>query len=446
MALRGHHYFDMTTAQLAQRLAGLWPRIRLPPQDLHFKQLPARPFQVEARKAAMAIYAGEQAIDAQTFADLSWLNVFARSGRQLLMCHALTLLKGWIALRPSRTDLDAEVAILRHLIAAAPDFSNLLHPSLLQPLAAATQKQIQTLQAARPKTAHDRLKKAQALLEASRIFNDGFSLNQQAVQLLDLALPELIASDGGPKLDDFEHYEAWLSPLFNATDITFPALSQNALDRAAPFLSMLVGADGRFCFGAKTKPTTAVLAATPLQQARHSKVARLQAGKAVLIVLPENLSQATMLCLSSHGRHLLDAELFKCERDLETTLDLHQSQDGKLLVQTSTDFKRTVFMNPAGDDIRVEDQFMSLHPDPVVSFRFDDETRMSVARNGTQATIALSGKSIWQLTLRGAELSPTRDDSVWQVRQTRKTVNWALKRITKNNTKLAKQETAELPF
>jgi hypothetical protein len=71
---------------------------------------------------------------------------------------------------------------------------------------------------------------------------------------------------------------------------------------------------------------------------------------------------------------------------------------------------------------------------------------MSVARNGTQATIALSGKSIWQLTLRGAELSPTRDDSVWQVRQTRKTVNWALKRITKNNTKLAKQETAELPF
>jgi hypothetical protein len=139
MALRGHHYFDLTTMHLAQRLAELWPRIRLPPQDLHFKQLPARPFQVEARKAAMAIYAGEQAIDAQTFADLSWLNVFARSGRQLLMCHALTLLKGWIALRPSRTDLDAEVAILRHLIAAAPDFSNLLHPSLLEPLAAATQ-------------------------------------------------------------------------------------------------------------------------------------------------------------------------------------------------------------------------------------------------------------------------------------------------------------------
>jgi hypothetical protein len=446
MALRGHHYFDLTTAQLAQRLAGLWPPIRLVPKELEFKHLPTRPFQVEARKSAMAIYAGEQSIDGQTFADLSWLNVFAQSGRQLLMCHALTLLKGWTALRPVQKDLGTEVTILRQLIAAAPDFSNLLHPSLLQPLAAATQKQIQTVVAARPKDAHDYLTKAQILLEASRVLTDGFSLNQQAVQLFDHALPELIANDGGPLLDNFECYEAWLGPLFNALDVTFPALAQNALDRAAPFLSMLVGADGRYCFGAKTKPTPAVLAATPLQQARHSKVARLQAGKAVVILLPEQSSRAANLCFSSHGKHLLNAELINCGPALETTLDLHQSQDGNLLVQTSADFKRTVFINPAGDDMRVEDQFVALHPAPIVRFKFDDETKMSVARNGTQATIAGTGKSTWQLTLRGAELSPTPDDTVWHVRQTRKTVNWALKRITKNNTKLAKQETAELPF
>jgi Heparinase II/III-like protein len=446
MALRGHHFFDATTNQLANRLGGLLPSIRQPQQGVAFKPMDAKPADAAARKAATAIYAGETKISANEFADLSWLNTFALSGRQLLMCHALTLLQGWTLHKVAASDLEVEANKLRKLTTAAPNFVVHLHPTLLAPLAAATSRQIQCVQSLTAKTALHQLLKAEVLLEASRLVSDGFALNQSAVRLFEQALPQLVAADGGPLQNTLQSFEQRLDPLFNAPDIVFSPLARSALDRALPFLSMLVGADSRYCFETPSKPSPAVLAATPLQWARHSNVVRLQAGKAVVVVTPENLYRASTLCISSHGHHLFDAAFTLAGPHAAGSSEYHQSHEGQLAQQTTHQFTRTLYANPLGDDVRVEDAFAPVCPDLALAFTFNADARISVARGGTQATVALPGKNLWQLTLRGAALRPTHNTCHWQVHPSGPKVNWALKRIARNTTKLDKQLLPELPF
>jgi hypothetical protein len=75
-----------------------------------------------------------------------------------------------------------------------------------------------------------------------------------------------------------------------------------------------------------------------------------------------------------------------------------------------------------------------------------EHAKVSVARNGTQATIALDGRNLWQLTLRGAELKAPTQGNQWLVKTTSPRVNWALKRINRSAARRGKAELPELPF
>ena len=124
-------------------------------------------------------------------------------------------------------------------------------------------------------------------------------------------------------------------------------------------------------------------------------------------------------------------------------------EQGVLLEQALADQRRMVFVSPKGDDIRIEDELPRDGLTRWLSLTINPEARISVARQGSQATIALGGRNLWQLSLRGATLLAQQQDNrlIAEARpSSRARVNWALKRIDRNTTKAEKPDVPELPF
>ncbi len=445
MALIGHHFFDVRTAPW--RLAKLWPNAK--PAVLTLKTNPGepRPVDAEACSAATSLYAGNSALTAEDFSSLIWLDAFARSGRQLLMCHALRLLEGWSNLRRPTASLMTETDILKRLAIAAPDFAALLNPNLLSPFAAALQAQANRVNAIRPKTPTEALNKALALLQSADVLQDGQSLTTETSRLLEQALPQLVGNDGGPTRCALSDYVSWIEHLMAANSLPFAPLTRNALDRAAPFLSMLVGADGRYCFDTRRKPQQQTLVTEPLQLARNAQVARVSAGKTVVIAIVSTQSLNAKLCLSSHGHHLFNIGSISGDIDVNTVLEIDHYDQGQVLELATASHQRSLFLSPKGDDIRVEELLSTLQQGQSFQLTLNPEIRISLARNGMQATLAVDSRNLWQLTLRGGVLVQTHDDHILHINPTAKRINWAFKRIGKPSPgRTAKPDIPELPF
>jgi hypothetical protein len=74
------------------------------------------------------------------------------------------------------------------------------------------------------------------------------------------------------------------------------------------------------------------------------------------------------------------------------------------------------------------------------------DMRVSIARAGTQATLSLGSKNLWQLSFRGGSVAQTKDSSILRVTMNSRRMNWALKSITRAAGKARKAEALELPF
>ena len=286
-------------------------------------------------------------------------------------------------------------------------------------------------------------------MKAAAVLVDGANLRTEAMRILEQSLPHLINADGGPAVDHIDSYLDWLHPLLLQDDLPYLAQSRNALDRARPFLSMLLGADSRYCFAPRIDPLPAVHATAPLRLAPTSHVARLAAGKCVAIARPAQFCTSTILHVSSHGHMVLEAGLFLHGPDDDEAvcnLECDTSEAGLLLQQGSAGQQRLVFLSPKGEDLRVEDNILSGARPNWMKLHINSEAKVSVARNGTQATIALGGRNLWQLTLRGATLLPPAQGNAWLMRATSTRVNWALKRINRTHSQAGKTEIPELPF
>jgi hypothetical protein len=269
------------------------------------------------------------------------------------------------------------------------------------------------------------------------------------LQLFDQCLPQLIASDGGPSHDRLPEYVAWLHLLLTSQDVPFTPRARNALDRAGPFLSMLLGSDARYCFDTKVNPVTTVHTTSPLRLAPVSRVAHLSAGKCVAIATPSHLNHQTQLTVSGNGHAILEASLFLHGQDDDQSveaLECDAGDAGQWLRQVTPHQQRTVFLSPKGDDLRVEEQLHSLATPRWMRLSIAADAKVSVARNGTQATIALDGRNLWQLTVRGATLLAPAHGEQWLVKSTGIRVNWALKRINRTTTRQGKLDVPQLPF
>jgi hypothetical protein len=440
MALLGHHFFNMSQqrwAHFAQSLRRPAPHAKTPV----FKRLQADAPDAEATAAATAIYGGLTVVSAQDFLNLTWLSCFARSGRQLLMCHALKLLEGWTLQRHSKTNLQQDIDVLLRLTAAAPDFVFHLNPELLKPLSLALQQQVKKVWTAKPRSPADHVTKADALRQVSLILQNGQTHADEAVRLWDMSVPHLVAADGSPVHDSLNSYVGWISPLLAATDVTFAPATRQALDRALPFLAMLVRGDETYCFSGQP-PVDAVLATAPLSHAHIATITHVKAGKTSVTLIPSSWSTTTLLSLSSNGHHLLDVDC--AATDTTPTLDVQHTDQGQLVQVSTPRHQRLVFLSPKGDDLRVEEQH---HEDKsVVFFRLNPAMRVSIARAGTQATLSLGAKNLWQLTVRGGTLQSMADSAQLRVTLSGQGLNWAVKSITRSAPKTAKPTMAELPF
>ncbi len=442
MALLGHHFFQLSAPQWASRVQGLLRGAALP-KVTGFKLLTSSTPDADACLKATAIYAGQTALSAHEFLSLSWLDCFARSGRQLLMCHALRLLQGWTDQRKTRSTLHDDISTLNRLCSAAPDFAFHLSPDLLEPLANGMQQQVRKVWATKPRTSADHILKADALFQTSKVLQNSHLNNDEAIRLWDESVPYLVADDGSPTQDTLADYVTWISPLLSATDVMFAPATRQALDRALPFLAMLVRGDGQYIFS-KLQPADIVKSAHPLRHAYVANTAHMKAGKTSVIALSQPLNVTAQISVSSQGHHLFDASFAPTQTPLNTALILQQTEHGQLLQQATADFQRTIFLFPRGDDLRVEEQrydetdtlFLSLNPN----------VRVSIARAGTQATLCLGSKNLWQLSFRGGSLAETSDPAILRITMTSKRMNWALKSITRSIGKPPKIEAPELPF
>jgi hypothetical protein len=443
MALLGHHFFDVTSRPWALRLQNLWGGAGLS-QDVCFKRLAPSPTNVEACALATSYYAGETAMTADEFLSLTWLDAFARSGRQLLLCHALNLLQGWATQSRRKSSLQHDLDILYHLSKAAPDFAFHLNPVLLGPLAAAMRRQINCVLASRPKSFSDYLYKAQILQQTADVVQNGFIYTEEAIKLWDLAVPHLVAADGGPTQDTLHTFVTWITPLLAASDLTFATATRNALDRAAPFLSTVVRADGRYSFAPDLVPVEAVREALPMRHARHASVAQLGVGKTIAIALPQHLNSTSLISISSHGLHLCDASFAAVEQTDPATLDVHQTEQGQLLQLTESHCQRTLFLSPQGDDLRIEEIVKAAGTHLIL--KLNASAKISVGRCATQASFAMGNKNLWQLSLRGGTIEPTENDNILHVVFKELRLNWSLKRIARATTKPVKSTNPELPF
>ena len=153
--------------------------------------------------------------------------------------------------------------------------------------------------------------------------------------------------------------------------------------------------------------------------------------------------------MSGNGHSILDASLFlHGPGDDESVQHLESEGDnnGQWFRQTTGTQQRTVFLCAKGDDLRIEDQLHNQTKPCWMRLNISEQAKVSVARNGTQATIALDGRNLWQLTLRGAELKAPIHGNQWLAKASGSKVNWALKRINRSPTRQGKAELPELPF
>jgi hypothetical protein len=446
MALMEH---PIVEAGLA-RLAGFWPALPRHGANLRPRPTSSRPTDAAAAARASAIYAGHDQLSPEDFANLTWLPDFAHSGKQLLLGHALTLLQGWSQQRFIRNNLADDAAILSRLSQSAGAFAAHLQPLQLQPLSAAFHKQMSRLQAHRTSFASDILLKALALLEATAALQEADSLRKETTRLLEHAVPQLVGLDGGPTAHSLTDYCRWLGILYAATEQPLGLHTHNALDRARPFLAMLLTDNEHYCFNPALSVPDTVQNTAPLQLAPASQVARLMAGKMAVISLPRHTSGSNALCVSSHGKALIEVGLFQhddTENAALTFLSSHTGDAGHLLQLATQTHQRMVFLSPSGEDLRVEDRLPADGLPRWLQLKLSEDAKVSITRTGTEATIVGAKRSLWQLSLRGAKFIQHEQSGQLVLHTNAKAqVNWALKRINRNTARSPKTEMPELPF
>jgi hypothetical protein len=435
--------------QFVERLVGVWPMLHRPSSAMVFRKAALAPTQSAALETANAIYAGTAPLTVEAFASLEWLKAFAHSGRQLLMCHALHLLEGWQAQRFKPATLMDTTRLLHLLSHAAGCFASKLDAATLAPLASAMEQQLRHLQHTHTRQPEDILAKAFALLAVANALQDGTSYHRQSASLLEASVPKLIGVDGSPTRHDVGDYLQWITLIQDDQLVVAHPAIRLALDRAGPFLSMLLGADQRFVFNRALAPAAAFITTMPLRHAPLALTGRLSGGKTVLIATPAHAHGFGGLSLSSHLQHLLDATSFI--HDPATDLAISEMQvtvspEGQLLTQVTAKSQRNIFLAAKGDDLRIEDRLTNCKEPCWMAVQLQKDAKALVARNGSQATIARDGKHLWQLTLHGATILRADHDQRLIVQARAPIVSWALKRVSKTNQRNDKAAAPELPF
>lgn len=392
----------------------------------------------------------------QALMDLSWLADCAASPKALHAGFAARLLQCWSGQRRPGAGVVAEGHVLRKFAAHLPAIASRLDRERQQQLVAILSFQVSRVIRSRATNPSHVAHKALALLEASLVLPGTQAWQTEGLALLDKALPLLIASDGGPLATPLPAHLALATDLFQHSADRDAANAQAlgprasaSLDRLGPFLGLLLQQDAAFAFAGEHPRLAALLAArqqmTPLAHAPVSGFCRLSHQRLTAITANGHGGEAPALALFLQGQPLLEATLFAAlpehARPAQPPASgITSASAGTLLELQWQAHRREVFLSSTGDDLRVADSWQGTGRRWLV-LTLPADVRLSVARHGTSATLALNGRSAWQLSVRGARILPQLDAGLLHLETEECTtaVNWAIKKPLQDSTRRRKE-------
>lgn len=379
--------------------------------------------------------------------NLSWLQHFAESKRNLHAHYALRLLGRWAKAGKAPRDGANLSKIVLALAIDGPILAKACDGDLQNEFFQLVTQQAKRLRRAKALHPEQALLKAIALLYISTSFQGLDALRKLACDQLTVQIDKLISPDGGHisrNPQDVLVLLALLMPLkaaMKAARINFPGGASNAIERMLPFLAMMTHADGglaQFCGNPEQveliqaiKQLDSTQAPAP-NLARHSQFVRLEHGKSIVLFDTHSCNAMEF----SHGLQRLFSSSSTCENGQSGT-HLHPSPQGTVLQNNS----RTYFLSDSGEDLRVEDEpqetiEIALHLAPHV--------KLTALRETVGILLVTPDRAVWQLSWRGGDAHIEQNGAVIKITSHfGQRLNWALKKQSRTTSPRARKRDAE---
>lgn len=375
--------------------------------------------------------------------NLSWLQHFAESKRNLHAHYALRLLGRWAKAGKAPRDAGTLSKIVLALAIDGWVLAKACDAELQNEFFRLVTQQTKRLRRTSALPPEQALLKAIALLYVSTSFQGLDALRKLASDQLTLQIDKLISPDGGHMTrnpQDVVVLLALLLPLkvaMKAARVNFPGAASNAIERMLPFLAMMTHGDGglaQFCGNPEQADLIQAIkqldsTQAPAQNlARHSQFARLEHGKSLVLVDAQSCNAMEF----SHGLQRLFASSCSGVNGQGGT-QLHSGPQGTVLQNNS----RTYFLSETGDDLRVQDEpqdaiEIALHLAPNV--------KLTAMRETVGILLVTPDRTVWQLSWRGGEAHIEQSGAVIKIaNHAGKRLNWALKKQNRTATPRARK-------
>lgn len=379
--------------------------------------------------------------------NLSWLQHFAESKRNLHAHYALRLLGRWTKAGKAPCDVATLSKVILALAIDGPVLAKACDADLQNEFFQLVTVQAKRLRRAKAHHPELVLLKAIALLYISTSFQGLDVLRKLASDQLTVQIDKLIAPDGGHitrNPQDVLVLLALLMPLkaaMKAARINFPGGASNAIERMLPFLAMMTHADGGLAqFRGNLAQTELIQAIKQLDStqapaqnlARHSEFARLEHGKSIVLVDTHSSNAMEF----SHGLQRLFASSSSGVNGQSRT-QLHLTPQGTVLQNNS----RTYFLSDNGDDLRVEDE----HQETIeIALHLAPHVKLTALRETVGILLITPDRAVWQLSWRGGDVHIEQNGAVIKITShSGKRLNWALKKQSKSTPPRARKRDSE---
>lgn len=379
--------------------------------------------------------------------NLSWLQHFAASKRNLHAHYALRLLGRWAKAAKAPRDAATLSKIVLALAIDGPVLAQMCEADLQGEFFELVTAQTKLLHRTTPSNFEVALLKAIALLYMSTSFQGFDALRKPAIDQFNINIDRLILPDGGHvsrNPQDVLVLLALLLPLkaaMKVARVNFPGSASNAIERMLPFLAMMTHADGglaRFSGNSVQAELIAAIAlydkthAAPLLQARHSHFARLDHGKSMLLV---DATSGDAMEFADGVQRLLTSNT---NRPIEKGVtQLHLTPQGTVLQNNS----RTYFLAENGHDLRIEDAYVA---GLEITLVLEPNVRLTALRETAGILLVTPDRILWQLSWRGGEAHIEKNGAVIKISAHQgQQLNWALKKQTKTAVPRARKRDSE---
>lgn len=379
--------------------------------------------------------------------NLSWLQHFADSKRNLHAHYALRLLGRWDRAGKAPRDGVSLSKIVLALAIDGPVLAKACDRDLQAEFFQLVTTQVKRLRRAKAIQPEAALLKAIALLYISTSFQGLEDLRKPAIDQLTTHIDTFILPDGGHVTRNPQNVLVLLALLLplrlamKGARTNFPGSASNAIERMLPFLAMMTHADGglaRFCGNeAQTELIAAIkyydtTQAAALDYARHSHFVRLDHGKSTLLV---DTDSGDAMEFSNGLQRLFTCTSIRASKN--GVVQFHPTSQG-IVLQNNT---RAYYLSQNGDDLRVEDDCAQTVE---IALVLEPTIKLTALRERAGIFLVTPDHMVWMLSWRGGDAHIEQNGAVIKITShSGKQLNWALKKQNKAASPRVRKRAAE---